>query len=100
MAKGNTIMDMYLLLLCFTRSASLLCAGGTGGHVPKAGAFHIGFASGKMRRGFAELLNWCRNLASGRLSHLSRVWCTCATDVLDLSGDMGNLIWHLRFFRK
>lgn len=57
MAKGNKIMDMYLLLLCFTRSASLLCAGGTGGHVPKAGVFHIGFASGKMRRGFAELLN-------------------------------------------
>lgn len=57
MAKGNKIMDMYLLLLCFTRSASLLCAVGTGGHVPKAVVFHIDFASGTMRRGFTELLN-------------------------------------------
>lgn len=57
MAKGKKIMDMYFLLLCFTRSASLLCAGGTGGHVPKAVVLHIGFVSGIMRRGLAELLN-------------------------------------------
>ena len=41
MAKGNKIMDMYFPLLCFTHFASLLCAGGTGGHVPKTVILHI-----------------------------------------------------------